>query len=386
MSAADAVLPGATIGIIGGGQLGRMLALEARRMDYQVVVLDPDDTAPAAQVADHHIISELGDRGAMDDLASRCDVVTLEWENADVQAVDYLSDSVPVRPGANVLRVAQNRLLEKAEARRFGLGTAPHAAVSTPEELQKALDTIGLPGLLKTVGGGYDGKGQRRFETADEARAAFAELKQGGRDLIYEGWVDFACEVSVVTSRGIDGRMASFPVGENLHEKGILDVTIVPARVSPPIAERARECAERMAEGLDLVGVLGVEMFVTRDGEILINEIAPRPHNSGHYTWEACSVSQFEQQLRAVCGLPLATPSLLSPCTMANLLGHHMGSGRGLASVRDALALPSVSLHLYGKRDPRPNRKMGHITALGNDVSTAYDRAIEARRILESGL
>lgn len=377
----DVFLPGSTIGIIGGGQLGRMLALEARRMDYRTVVLDPDPRAPAGQVADDHIIAPLTDLAAARDLAALSDVVTLEWENADLAAVSALAELVPVRPGPAILEVAQNRLREKEAARSFGLATAPFHAVRSLRDLQNGLADTGTPAVLKTVYGGYDGKGQRVIRDLSEAEAAYGELKGAG-DLILEGWVDFEMEVSVICARGLDGHVSCFPVVENIHRNGILDLTIAPARVSEDVRRRAAEVGARMAEGLDLVGLLAVEMFVARSGEVLVNEIAPRPHNSGHYTWEACSPSQFEMQLRAVCGLPLPDPLLLRPAAMANLLGDHVGDGRGIDATADALALPSVSLHLYGKAAGRPGRKMGHLTALAEDADTALARAVEARRRL----
>ena len=377
-------LPGSTIGIIGGGQLGRMLALEARRMDYRTIVLDPDPGAPAGQIADHHIVAPLTDLEAARELAARSDVVTLEWENADLAAVRVLAEAVPVRPGPKVLQVAQNRLLEKEAARSFGLSTAPFRSVTSLDELNAALTDLGTPAVLKTVFGGYDGKGQRVIRDVSEASAAFAELRDSG-SLILEGWVPFEREISIVCGRSVRGEVVAFPVVENIHERGILDLTLAPARIPDAILQRATEVGMRMTEGLGVEGLLAVEMFVTADGEVLINEIAPRPHNSGHYTWEACSISQFEMQLRAVCGLPLPVPVLLRPAAMANLLGDHIGDGRGIDATADALALPMVSLHLYGKAEGRPGRKMGHLTALADDTDSAMESVVEARRRLASG-
>ncbi len=375
------VLPGSTIGIIGGGQLGRMLVLEARRMDYRTIVLDPDPGAPAAQLSNHHIVAPLTDLAAARELATRSDVVTLEWENADLAAVRVLSSSVPVRPGPAVLKVAQNRLLEKETARSFGLSTAPFRAVSSLDELSAGLADLGTPAILKTVFGGYDGKGQRVIRDAAEAESAWADLSGAGA-LILEGWVSFERELSIVCGRSVGGEVVAFPVVENIHRNGILDLTIAPARVDETILRRATDVGIRMTEGLGVEGLLAVEMFVTGEGEVLVNEIAPRPHNSGHYTWEACSISQFELQLRAVCGLSLPDPVLLRPAAMANLLGDHIGDGRGIDATADALALPMVSLHLYGKAEGRTGRKMGHLTALADDTDTALKRVTDARERL----
>jgi 5-(carboxyamino)imidazole ribonucleotide synthase len=380
----DPLLPGSAIGVIGGGQLGRMLALEARRMGYRCVVLDPDPGGPAGQVADEVVAAPLGDADAMLEFARRVDVVTLEWENADLDAVRAIERIVPVRPGSGVLRVAQHRLREKHAARDAGLRTAEFAPVGSRDELRSAVERIGAPAVLKTCSGGYDGRGQARIASADEAElnAAWASLGAGEVDLILEGWVSYEREVSVIIARGTDGAAVPFPVAENVHRDGILDLTLVPARVSDAVAARAREVATRLAEHLGVVGLLAVEMFATSRGDVLVNEIAPRPHNSGHYTWEACAVSQFEQQLRAVCGLPLDPARLLSPAAMANLLGQHAGTGAGRGGVAEALAAPDVALHLYGKAEARPGRKMGHITALAASADEAARVAVAARDAL----
>jgi 5-(carboxyamino)imidazole ribonucleotide synthase len=380
------VLPGSTIGIVGGGQLGRMLALEARRMGYGVIVLDPGENTPAAQIADVAIRAPLDDVDAARELARRSDVVTLEWENADVGAVRALAEHVPVRPGAHVLEVAQHRVREKDTARRLGLETADYRAVASIEELRRALTAIGTPALLKTARGGYDGKGQRLLRSTDEAEAAFTALRRGSAELILEALVDFRMEASVICARSPAGDLACFPIAENRHRQGILDTTVAPARLPAAVLRRARHIGEAMAEGLDVVGLLAVELFVDHDDHVLVNEIAPRPHNSGHYTWEACSVSQFEQQIRAVCGLPLAKPELLRPAAMANLLGEHVGNPAQIAAVVETLAVPGVALHLYGKRESRAGRKMGHLTALAAEPEAALERASHARTLLARGL
>jgi 5-(carboxyamino)imidazole ribonucleotide synthase len=382
---AGPILPGATIGVVGGGQLGRMFALEARRMGYRVLVLDPSPDSPAAQVADEQVLAPLDDRDAARELARRSDVVTLEWENADVDTLRELAGRVPVRPGAHVLEVCQHRVREKDAVRALGIGTAEYRAVGSAQDLRAALDAIGLPAVLKTARGGYDGKGQAVIRAADEAPAAYAALGGSAREMILEGMVRFRMEVSVVCARSPGGQVAAFPLAENLHRGGILDTSVVPAPVSDAVAARARGVAETLAEGLGVEGLLAVEMFVDEDDRILVNELAPRPHNSGHYTMEACPVSQFEQQLRAVCGLPLGSTELLRPAAMVNLLGEDGGTCLGDVRVARALAQPGVALHLYGKHEARPGRKMGHLTALGADPAQALARARAARRAIRGG-
>jgi 5-(carboxyamino)imidazole ribonucleotide synthase len=378
---ADGVfLPGCSIGIVGGGQLGRMFALEARRMGYRVVVLDPGADAPTAQVADEHIRAPFDDPASMHALAARSDVVTLEWENADVATLREIERIVPVRPGPGVLEVAQHRVREKDTARRLGILTADYRPVLTRDDLRAALAEIGTPAVLKTARFGYDGKGQAVIRDAADADAAFDAVGGNGTaELILEAFVRFSMEVSVVAARGPDGKTACFPVAENVHRNAILDVSIVPARVPAEVADEARRVAVSMAEGLEVVGLLAVEMFVGEDGHVRMNELAPRPHNSGHYTLEACPVSQFEQQLRAVCGLPLGSTDLLRPAAMANLMGDDAGTVLGRAGVVDALSQPETALHLYGKTEARPGRKMGHLTALGATPEKALARVTSAR-------
>jgi 5-(carboxyamino)imidazole ribonucleotide synthase len=385
---AGVVLPGGTIGIVGGGQLGRMFALEARRMGYRLAVLDPGAGAPAAQVADEHVHASFDDHAAMRALAERSDVITLEWENADVATLRDIERIVPIRPGPGVLEVAQHRVREKDMARSLGILTAGYRAVSTRDELRDALREIGTPAVLKTARWGYDGKGQATIRDASEADAAFAAVTGGGEgpaELILEEWVRFTLEVSVVVARTAADEVACFPVAENVHRNAILDVSIVPARIPAPVADEARRVAETMARGLEVVGLLAVEMFVGEDGHVRMNEIAPRPHNSGHYTLEACPVSQFEQQLRAVCGLPLGSTGLLRPAAMANLMGEHAGTALGRAGAAEALGVPMTALHLYGKAEARPGRKMGHLTSLGDTPEQAMERVLRARGLLCAG-
>ena len=374
----EVILPGATIGIVGGGQLGRMFALEARRMGYRVLVLDPGHDASAAQVADAQIRAPLDDAEAARELARRSDVVTLEWENADVATVREMERIAPVRPGPRVLEVAQHRVREKDEARRLGVLTADYRPVETRGELHAALREIGAPAVLKTARMGYDGKGQAVIRSMDEADAAFDAVASEGVEMILEAFVRFTMEISVVVARGLDGRTACFPVAENVHRGGILHTTVAPARIPPAVAEEVRRTAVALAEGLAVVGLIAVEMFVGEDGHVRMNEIAPRPHNSGHYTIEACPVSQFEQQLRAVCGLPLGSTDLLRPAAMVNLMGEDAGTGLGRPGAAEALGVPTAALHLYGKAEARAGRKMGHVTALGATPDEALDRALAA--------
>lgn len=372
------LLPGATIGMVGGGQLGRMFALEARRMGYRLIVLDPGTDTPAAQFCDHHIRAPFEDLDACLELARRSDVVTLEWENADVATLRAMGEHVRIHPSPDVLEVAQHRVREKDAARRLGVRTAEYRAVRSREELDAAIREIGTPSILKTARMGYDGKGQATLRDPSDADAAWNALAAGSDDFILEAKVPFRMEVSVVCARSASGEMAAFPVAENEHRGGILHLSVVPARVDAEIAAEAERVARTLTEGLGVVGLLAVEMFVDADGGILVNEIAPRPHNSGHYTWEACPVSQFEQQLRAVCGLPLGDASLLRPAAMVNLMGEDAGTGMGVPGVADALAIPGTALHLYGKAQARPGRKMGHLTALGDSADEAARRALLA--------
>ncbi|HEX8360277.1 MAG TPA: 5-(carboxyamino)imidazole ribonucleotide synthase [Longimicrobium sp.] len=369
------ILPGATIGIVGGGQLGRMFALEARRMGYRVAVWDPGADSPAAQVADEAVTAPFDDPEAARELARRSDVVTLEWENADVATLRELEALVPVRPGPGVLEVAQHRLREKDAARRLGVPTAEYRAVSSLDDLRAALIEIGTPAVLKTARGGYDGKGQAVIRDAAEAEDALRSVAPEGTELILEAFVRFRMEISVVCARSATGEVSCFPVAENEHRGGILHSTVVPARISPALAAEARRMACALVEGLDVAGLLAVEMFVGDDGVVRMNEIAPRPHNSGHYTWEACPVSQFEQQLRAVCGLPLGSAELLRPAAMVNLMGDDAGTGLGRVGTVEMMGVPTAALHLYGKAESRPGRKMGHLTALGDDADQALRRA-----------
>ncbi len=372
------ILPGAMLGMLGGGQLGRMFVLQARTMGYRVMVLDPDPRSPAGQMADVHLRAGYSDPQALEQLAAACAAVTTEFENVPAAALARLARSCRVRPPVEAVALAQDRIREKSFLESAGFATAPFRPVRNTGELHAALRQVKLPALLKTSRLGYDGKGQALVERAADADAAFARL--GGVECVLEERLALETELSVVLARGDDGAIAAFPVGENRHRDGILETTVVPARVSPATAEEARNTAERVARALDYVGVLGVELFVANGGRIYVNELAPRPHNSGHYTLDACSADQFEQQLRALCGLPLAEPRLLSPVAMVNLLGDLWQEGEPRWA--EVFRRPGMRLHLYGKAEPRPGRKMGHLNCLADDPDRALSLALEARDAL----
>lgn len=348
--------PGATIGMLGGGQLGRMTALAAARLGYRTHVFTPEADSPCAQVAAAATVAAYDDRAALDAFARAVDVVTLEWENIPVDTVAFLAERVPVHPAAAVLAVTQDRVAEKRFVNGQGIATAPWRAVDSPAALAEAVAELGTPAILKSTRMGYDGKGQVRIEGTTDPATAWAAM--GADEGIVEGFVAFACEVSVIVARGQDGALAAYPVVENRHRNHILDRTLVPADIAPDTAAEAERIARRLAQALDLVGLLAVEMFVTPEGAVLVNELAPRPHNSGHWTLDACATSQFEQLVRAVCGLPLGSTERLADAEMENLIGEAVHRWPAL------LAEPGARLHLYGKREVRPGRKMGHVTRL----------------------
>jgi 5-(carboxyamino)imidazole ribonucleotide synthase len=375
--------PGSTVGVLGSGQLGRMFAIAARRMGYRVHTLSPDDDTPTGQVADREIQAAYDDLDAVRDFARGVDVVTFEFENVSAAAAESAAEHAPVRPAGAILHTTQNRLREKGFLRRAGFPVAPYAAVRSPEELARAVAEIGTPAVLKTAGWGYDGKGQAKIAAAGaaadgDAAAAWSSLKTD--EAILEAFVDFEREVSVVGARGLDGAFAHFGVIANDHRNHILDVSVAPAPVPPAVARDAVEIARGILEALEVVGVLCVEMFLTREGGLLVNELAPRPHNSGHLTFDACVTSQFEQQLRAICGLPLGGTGLLRPAAMANLLGDLWRDGE--PDWAAACRFPEVKVHLYGKAAPRPGRKMGHLTALADDPEEARRIVLAAREAL----
>jgi 5-(carboxyamino)imidazole ribonucleotide synthase len=348
--------PGSVIGIFGGGQLGRMTVLAAARLGYGCHVFCPEDDSPASEVASAATTAPYDDLTAVAAFAEAVDVVTFEFENIPEPTLRALADRRPVRPAPVALRVAQDRALEKRFVNDLGIATADWTEVASEADVLAALPRVGPPAILKTARLGYDGKGQVRLSAGADPARAWTEL--GGGRAILEELVDFELELSVVLARGIDGGTAAYPPVENRHDRGILAATRAPARLPPPIADQAVAITGRIAAALDLVGLLAVEMFLTRDGRILVNEIAPRPHNSGHWTIDACAVSQFEQFVRAVCGLPLGSTERHSDAVMTNLIGHDIDRWQ------DYLREPRSSVHLYGKREARPGRKMGHVTRL----------------------
>ncbi len=352
-----ALPPNATIGIVGGGQLGRMSALAAARLGYRCHILTPESDSPAALVAAEATIGAFEDRAVLGRFAAAVDVITFEFENISAEGLDLLAALRPVRPAPGVLRISQDRIAEKSFLNQAGIATAPWAAIEAPEELAPALARLGLPAVLKTTRFGYDGKGQALLRAGAGAAAVVRDLTPW--PLVLEGFVEYAAEISVVVARGADGAISAFDPVENRHRDHILDLTLAPAPVPGPVAEAAAAIARRVAGALDLVGLLAVEMFVDREGRVLVNEIAPRPHNSGHWTIDACPASQFEMHVRAVAGLPLPAASRHSDAVMKNLVGPDE-----IALWPEILAAPGLIPHHYGKTEARPGRKMGHVTRL----------------------
>ena len=373
------ILPGATIGLLGSGQLGRMFTVAARRLGYGVHVLSPRPSGtPTGQVADREVTASYDDLDAVAAFAREVDVVTYEFEKVSTAAAEACAEVVPVRPSTRVLAVAQDRILEKSTLRDAGLPVTPFAPVREPTELQPAVSELGAPGVLKTSTGGYDGKGQVPVGGAEGAASAWDEL--GAAEAVYERYVDFERELSVVAARGLDGRVALYGPMHNRHVRHVLDLSRHPAGVPPEVERRARELGRAVVEELDVVGVVCVELFLAAGGELLVNEIAPRPHNSGHLTIEGHVTSQFEQHVRTVCGLPLGSAEPVRPAAMANLLGDVWQDG--VPDWPALLAHDDVKLHLYGKRDARPGRKMGHVTALADSADAAAARVEAAREAL----
>jgi 5-(carboxyamino)imidazole ribonucleotide synthase len=344
-----------------------MLAFEARRMGYRIAVLDPEPNGPAAQVADVHVAGAFDDAEAAEKLARESDVITLDTEHVPADLLERLEAKKPLRPSAKVLRIVQDRLEQRRFLEAQGAPQPRFAPVAGPETLGAAAHSVGLPAVLKTRRSGYDGKGQARVACEGDLAEAWRALAEA--PAILEAFVDFDKEVSVLLARDLDGNVRFHPIPENVHRRHILHTSRVPARIPATLASRAEELGARIASALDHVGMLAIELFVTRNGELLVNELAPRTHNSGHYTFGACATSQFEQHVRAICGLPLGDPSLLRPAAMLNLLGELWRDGA--PDFRPVLLHPSARLHLYGKRRPSPGRKMGHVLVLGDDAESA---------------
>lgn len=372
MSLSDLVIPGQTIGIVGGGQLGRMMSLAAKSMGFKVGILDPVDNCPAGQVADWQIQANYNDEVALVKMAERCDVITYEFENVDVNTLQIIEKIVPVPQGSELLAITQDRILEKAFLESINVNIAPYATIVVVSNIEESIDAIGFPCVLKTTRGGYDGKGQHVMFSMSDIQGCLPLLKQG--TCVLEAWIPFEKEISVmVAANGLD-EVSVFPVVENIHRRNILHQTIAPAKISKDVAEEAQRVARQIAKQLNLRGVLGIEMFVTDNGFIYVNELAPRPHNSGHYSIEACNFSQFEAHLRGVCNWPLAPVSLLSPAIMVNILGEHL-----IESMAEIPSQPDWHFHYYGKAESKAQRKMGHITVLTDDIEETLQQMDETK-------
>lgn len=374
------IYPGAALGVLGSGQLGRMFAIAARRMGYRVHVYSPDSDTPTGQVADVEVDASYDDLDRLAEFAKSVQVVTFEFENVPSAAIETVSRFAPCRPSGSVLHTTQHRLREKSTLASFGAPVTPFRAANHVEEIKSALAELGVPAVLKTASWGYDGKGQAMIRSPDQAADAFEKI--GSQPAIVEAFIDFQCEISVVGARGLDGQFVHYGPFENSHANHILDITICPARVAPNVATEAVEIARLVMEKLDVIGVLCVEFFVDKQNRLMINETAPRPHNSGHLTIDAHVSCQFEQQVRAICGLPLGSSSQLRPAAMANLLGDVWLAGP--PNWAAACAMPDVKLHLYGKQIPKAGRKMGHLTALGESADEAHRTVAAARSALRS--
>ena len=372
------IAPGAALGVLGGGQLGRMFAIAARRMGYRVHTFSPEDDSPAGQVADVEVTASYEDLDALRTFAGGVDVVTFEFENVPIEAIDAIEALAPVRPSGLALHTAQQRAREKTFLADRGVPTAPFAPAATLDELWDAVARVGTPAVIKTAAFGYDGKGQHKIATPADVEHVWTAL--GHQAAVVEKFINLQAEISIVAARGIDGEVATFPPFENRHRNHILDLTTAPAAIPAPVARRAAEIARTILEELQYVGVLCVEFFVSTEGELLVNELAPRPHNSGHLTFDAAVTSQFEQQVRAICGLPLGSAEIPRPAAMANLLGDLWVDGE--PNWAAACRFTDVKLHLYGKTNARPGRKMGHLTAVGKTVQDAQERVIAARDAL----
>ncbi|WP_438448117.1 5-(carboxyamino)imidazole ribonucleotide synthase [Gorillibacterium sp. sgz5001074] len=366
------ILPGSTIGVLGGGQLGRMLALAGSHMGYRFATLDPTPDCPLGQVASYQITAGYGDAEAARALAKQSDVITYEFENVDAAVADMLERESYVPQGSRLLYTTQHRLREKRAVEAAGAPVAPYAEIGSLAELEAAVARFGTPCVLKTATGGYDGKGQWVIRSADVCAEAYAALSRAGTELVLEQFIRFEREISAIAARSPRGEVKVFPIAENIHVDNILHLSIVPARTTDAVRKRAEELAVKIAETLDVVGLIAVEMFLTPDGELYVNELAPRPHNSGHYTMEACMTSQFEQHVRAVCNLPLGSTELLTPVVMVNVLGEHVEPLlQWLGSQKAEEPGVSVKVHLYGKAEAKHKRKMGHVNLLARDTETA---------------
>jgi 5-(carboxyamino)imidazole ribonucleotide synthase len=366
-----AILPGAVVGVLGGGQLGRMFAIAARRMGYRVHTYSPETDTPTGQVSDLEITAPYSDLDRVRDFARNVSVVTFEFENVPAETAAAAAEHVPVRPAGSALHIIQNRNREKSFLANAGLPVTPFSPVESLEQLRSSVERHGCPVILKTAGFGYDGKGQVRIPSLEHADAAWDAI--GRCSAVLETVIDFECELSIIGARSPDGDFAHYGPIRNHHVRQILDISAAPANIEARIGKTAVEITRAVMEKMDVIGVLCIEFFLKRDGGLLINELAPRPHNSGHLTFDACVTSQFEQQLRAVCGLPLGSTEQVRPAAMANLLGDLWTKGE--PDWEAACRFADVKLHLYGKTEARPGRKMGHLTALGHDAEASVCRA-----------
>lgn len=366
------ILPGATLGMLGGGQLGRMFVTAAQTMGYKVIVLEPDVNSPAGIIADQHICAKYTDETALAQLAEQCDAVTTEFENIPATVLSYLEAKTVVHPSSKALSSTQNRLVEKAFIESLGIRVAPYAAIRSMDDIDAIADSFQFPAIIKAASFGYDGKGQAVCQNADDVRTAFATLNEV--ECVLEQRINLEREISTVLARSESGDITNFPVSENVHVNGILHSTTVPSSVPEQQAQKAIEMADTIADGLGYVGTMAVEFFISKEGDILANEIAPRPHNSGHFTLDACETSQFEQQVRMLCGLPSGNCELTSPVVMINLLGDVWGSSQPHWDT--LLSQPQNKLHLYGKKEARPGRKMGHFNVLAETVEQATEIAL----------
>jgi 5-(carboxyamino)imidazole ribonucleotide synthase len=367
------LLPGQVIGIIGGGQLGKMMALSAREMGFRVGVLDPVKDCPAAQVADWHLLAAYDDQEALKELANRSQVITYEFENADVDALAAIEQFAKIPQGTDLLAITQDRLMEKAFLEEHNIVIAPYATIISPTDIQDEIDGIGYPCVLKNTQGGYDGKGQFVLHGTSDLAPSMNLLRDG--TCVLEAWIPYEKELSVLISGNGRGEYSVFPVAENIHRNGVLHETIVPARIDDEIAQEVKRIARVIAEAVNLAGTLAVELFLTPNGSIYVNELAPRPHNSGHYSIEACSFSQFDLHIRGICGWPLPKVELLSDAVMVNILGEQLLNAQGLIALK-----PDWHFHFYGKADAKPGRKMGHITILTEDIENTL-KEISATRV-----
>jgi 5-(carboxyamino)imidazole ribonucleotide synthase len=371
------IKPGATIGILGGGQLGRMLTLAGRNMGYRFITLDPTEDSPCGQVADAQIVANYDDVEAARKLADRSDVITYEFENVDAKVTELLTKEAYVPQGSELLYTTQHRLREKKAIEASGVPVAPYEEIKSVEQLSEAVLRFGTPCVLKTATGGYDGKGQWVIRSLDEVQEAFETLSRAQTELVLEQFIHFDKELSVIAARSPRGEVKAFPAAENIHVDNILHLSIVPARIPQAVQKEAEALAIRIASSLGVIGLIAVELFLTKDGQLFVNELAPRPHNSGHFTMEACRSSQFEQHVRAICNLPLGSTELMSPVVMVNVLGEHVEPLLELmdqahfAENEDTAVSPKV--HLYGKHEAKEKRKMGHINLLAGNVEAALD-------------